>query len=99
MCNITSGPKIGGRSHFESAIKAESNNSDLLAAIGSIKKRQGKLEEAAEYQQKSYDLDPQSIIHAHRLTTLYKRTHKWDEAIHAINRAILMNPNYISNYL
>jgi len=84
--------------HLELAIESEPSNSDLLSVIGYVKRRQGKWEEAAEYLQKSSDLDPQSYQKATELFNTYENMRSWNEAIRATNRVILINPNHITPY-
>ena len=45
---------------FEAAAQKLPNNSDLLSAMGYVLRRQGKIKEAADHQQRGIELDPHS---------------------------------------
>jgi len=83
---------------FYSALKKFPNDSDLLAAIGYVKRRQGKWEEALEYLTKATDLDPQSSEKAWEtgLTARYLRN--WGVAEQYFTRSSLSNPQYFRAY-
>ena len=83
---------------LEPALKAEPSNSELLTVIGYVKRRQGKMEEAAEILQKSSDLDPQSSKKAADASFTYGALREWDEALRAVNRAIFIDPNRVDLY-
>jgi non-specific serine/threonine protein kinase len=77
---------------FYSALQEYPNDSDLLAAIGFVNRRQGTLEEALEYLKEATDLDPQSSNKAWEagITALYLRN--WGVAEQFLIRATLINP-------
>ncbi len=78
---------------FNMALEDQPNNSDLLAAVGYVKRRQGKWEEAYEYLKKSLKLDPTSLTKSYNFTSICSSLRKRREVLEECNRAIAMDPD------
>ncbi|MEE9190506.1 MAG: protein kinase [Candidatus Neomarinimicrobiota bacterium] len=77
---------------FHSALQKYPNDSDLLAAMGWVKRRQGKWEEALEYLTKATDIDPQSSDQANDAGQTARYLRNWEVAEQFLIRATLANP-------
>ncbi|UCC44965.1 MAG: protein kinase, partial [Candidatus Zixiibacteriota bacterium] len=64
---------------FERALRRQRNNSDLLAAIGYVQRRQGKWEESLESQRKAFELDPRNIVIFYGLGQTLYYMHRYRE--------------------
>jgi serine/threonine protein kinase/tetratricopeptide (TPR) repeat protein len=76
------------------AQKGQPNNSELLAAIGFVQRRQGKWEQAVTNLKKAAELDPRSKTLAYEVATTYRLMRKYDEAVYYIDRAISLAPDW-----
>lgn len=84
---------------FQLALLKNPNNSDLLAAIGYVKRRQGKHAEALKYLKKSAEIDPQSSKKAHEAGLTARLLRNWSAAEKLLIRATSINPQNIWAYL
>ena len=79
---------------YHKALEGQPNNSDLLAAIGYVQRRQGKWEEAAASLQKAFQLDPGSVVIADGLArSTLLMMHRLNDAEIVIDRALEMAPD------
>jgi serine/threonine protein kinase/tetratricopeptide (TPR) repeat protein len=79
---------------FAIAQKDQPNNSDLLAAIGYVQRRQGKFEQAVTNLKKAAELDPRSNKMAAELAFTYEVIRKYPEAEYYFDRAISLAPDW-----
>jgi TolB-like protein/Tfp pilus assembly protein PilF len=84
---------------FQLALRKNPNDSDLLAAIGYVKRRQGKHVEALEYLKKSAEIDPQSSKKAHETGLTARLLRNWGVAEQFLIRATSISPQNIWAYL
>ncbi|MCP4570267.1 MAG: protein kinase [FCB group bacterium] len=73
---------------FSKALESQPNNSELLAAIGFVHRRQGHWEEALNRLQEVYRLDPRSFQSIDPLVRTLFFMHRLDEAKQVINDAL-----------
>jgi tetratricopeptide (TPR) repeat protein len=83
---------------FAIAQKGQPNNSDLLAAIGYVQRRQGKFEQAVANVKKAAELDPRSKTLAYEVATTYRVMRKYTEAEYYSDRAIFLAPDWPAAY-
>ncbi len=84
---------------FETALKLQPNNIELLGAIGFVKRRQGKLEQALSYLKKAYDLDPGSARFARHVGSTYRSMKHYDQAENYYDHTIAISPDIPSPYI
>jgi len=78
---------------YHKALEGQPNNSDLLAAIGYVQRRQGKWAEAAVNLQKAFDLDPGSAVVADGLArSTLLMMHRLEDAERVVDRALELAP-------
>ncbi len=75
---------------FAMVQKGQPNNSDLLAAIGYVERRQGKFEEAVTNLKETVELDPRSFGQAEEVAITYRVMRKYAEA------DVLYRPSHLS---
>jgi len=83
---------------FYSVLQKQPNDSDLLAAIGFVKRRQGKYEEALEYIIRASDLDPKASQIASETGETARYLRNWSVAEQYFTRATLSNPQNSEAY-
>jgi len=81
---------------FAIARKSQPNNSVLLAGVGWVQRRQGKIEKAAVTLEKALELDPRSARIAFNLGQTFLLLRKYPEAERYFNRAISLAPDWPS---
>ncbi len=79
---------------FNIALKNQPNNSDLLAAVGYVKRRQGKWIEAYDLLRKSMKLDPTSAMKPFNYAQVCGTLGKYQEVVEVCNQVIDINPNF-----
>ena len=79
---------------FETALKLQPNNADLLNAIAAVQRRQGKLEAAAESFKKALSLDPSSHLKAFDVGLTYGMMRDFSEADRWLDRTIALAPDW-----
>jgi len=77
--------------YFISSLEKQPNNSDVLASIGYVYRRQGKLNSAITYVKKAVDLDPRAYIKTYVLTQMYAYNRMWKQAGRYSDRLLLLN--------
>jgi serine/threonine protein kinase/tetratricopeptide (TPR) repeat protein len=77
---------------FDIALRDQPNNSDVLAAVGYVKRRQGKWEEAYELLRKSLKLDPTSPLKSYNFFQTCGALRKHQEAIEECDRILEIYP-------
>ncbi len=83
---------------FAVAQQSQPNNSDLLAAIGYVQRRQGKFEQAAANQKKAAELDPRSAVKANQLGVTYLHMGRYPDAERYLARALPLSPEWAHTY-
>jgi TolB-like protein len=83
---------------FAIAQKSQPNNSDLLAAIGYVQRRQGKFEQALANIKKASELDPLSQGKAKAVGDSYNIMRNYPEAERYYERAISLAPDIPGRY-
>ncbi len=83
---------------FYSALQNSPNDSELLAGIGAVKRRQGKWEEAFPYLKRVTDLDPQSSQKAFEIGGTANMLRNLEVAEQFLTRATLINPQNVWAY-
>ncbi len=79
--------------HFALAQKKQPMNTQILEGIAYVKRRQGKLDEAATCLKLATEVDPLSPRIALELGTTYLLIRKYQEAERLYDRAIFLNPD------
>ncbi|MGH8004874.1 MAG: tetratricopeptide repeat protein, partial [Limisphaerales bacterium] len=83
---------------FAIAQKGQPNNSDLLAAISYVQRRQGKFEQALTNIQKAAELDPRSSKKAFEAGNTCRFIRNYPEAERYYDRAISIAPDWAEAY-
>ncbi|MFQ5864891.1 MAG: protein kinase [bacterium] len=83
---------------FAIARKQQPNNSELIAAIGFVQRRQGKWEQSIKNMKKAFELDPRSSRMAINLGHIYQFLRKYSEAECYYDRAISLAPDIAEWY-
>jgi TolB-like protein/Tfp pilus assembly protein PilF len=78
---------------FALALEHQPNNSELLEAIGYVKRRQGRWEEGVKYLRKAAELDPLNYGKCEAVTGTYMRMREWIEAERFNNRGLILSPD------
>ncbi len=84
---------------FAIAEKFRSNDSRLLLGIGSVQRRQGKMELAAQSMDKALQIDPRSSEVVYNAAQTYTLLRKYPEAIRLMDRTIFLTPEVINRYV
>jgi serine/threonine-protein kinase len=84
---------------FEIALEQAPNNSELLAAVGYIKRRLGNWEESYEQQKRAIEFDPASVNKRLNFVGTLFHMRKFDEAELYLNHNISLFPDYAYAYL
>lgn len=84
--------------HFALAREKQPQNAAILEGIAYVKRRQGKVEEAASYLEQAAEIDPRSLSIAYNLAGTYIMRRKYEKAEYWYNRALFLNPDYVSTY-
>ncbi|HEY6191189.1 MAG TPA: protein kinase [Bacteroidota bacterium] len=80
---------------FALAAKVRPNDSQLLMSIGSVKRRQGKFEEAAASMTKGMELDPRSSEVIYNAAQTYALMRNYAEAEKLIERSVSITPDLL----
>jgi TolB-like protein/Tfp pilus assembly protein PilF len=78
---------------YYKALEGQPNNSELLASIAYVQRRQGKWAEAAENLQKAFQLDPASVDFAEGLCRTFFYMHRPIDAEIVIDRSLELAPD------
>lgn len=79
--------------NYEDALQELPNDAELVASIGFVKRRQGRLEEAARHQVEGFELDPRNAIYARNLAQTFRAMRRFDEALGYLESAIALTTN------
>jgi len=74
------------------------NNSGILMAIGSIRRRQGRLEEALDNMKRAFELSPLSAEIAKNIAGTYRLLRRYPEVERWCDRSITIAPNQLEAY-
>ena len=77
---------------FEKAMEVLGENSELLASIGYVKRRQGRMKEAVNYLTKAFKLDPRVPVFAHNLAETKLLLRNYPDTEHILDLAISLDP-------
>jgi eukaryotic-like serine/threonine-protein kinase len=80
---------------FALAEKVRPNDNQLLLSIGSVQRRQGKIEQAAATMTKAMELDPRSSEIIYNAAQTYTLLRNYPEADKLIDRAISITPDLL----
>jgi tetratricopeptide (TPR) repeat protein len=83
---------------FTTALKSLPNQSEVLAAIAYIERRQGRFEESIETLSKAIELNPQNVILSGNQCFTHIFVREYREAERIINRAISIAPDEAYGY-
>jgi serine/threonine protein kinase/tetratricopeptide (TPR) repeat protein len=78
---------------FEKALKADPNSALACYGIAAVRRRQGRMQEAAEYFRKALDLDPRSQNLASQYAETCQLVRDYDNALRLIDQAIRLDPS------
>ncbi|UCF05239.1 MAG: protein kinase [bacterium] len=84
--------------HFYKVQKQRPGNGDANAAIGYIKRRQGKWEESLRYFERALKINPRSYVNCHQLGETYIAMRRYDEAETYVDRALSLVPGIRGSY-
>jgi serine/threonine-protein kinase len=79
---------------FDLALRGQPNNSDVLFAIGAVRRRQGRWEEAIANFRKAADLDPRSGINFYNLGETYYLVRDYASARRYVDRSVILAPDW-----
>ncbi len=79
--------------NFEKALRDQPNNSELLAAIGYVKRRQGKWDEAVVSLSHARQLNPLSLTIVRELVGTYMRRHELNQGLQVTEDALQLMPD------
>ncbi len=83
--------------HFNKVLKQRPGDSDANSAIGFIKRRQGKWEEALRHSERAFKVNPRSyMVNLDNLGNTLIKMRCYDEAEKYIDRALLLAPGSLS---
>jgi len=88
----------GALDQFAIARKSQPNNSEILAWIGYVQRRQGKFEEALANIKRACELDPRSGKLAEEVGLTFEILRRYSEAERYYNRAVSLAPDYQESY-
>ncbi|MFH1374138.1 MAG: protein kinase [bacterium] len=81
---------------FNQVLEQQPNNSEVLAAIGYVQRRQGKWQEAADNLKKAVEIDPHSQGLAMGLATTLSAMGESKELIRALDKSLSLRPDAAS---
>ncbi|MCJ7565467.1 MAG: tetratricopeptide repeat protein [Candidatus Aminicenantes bacterium] len=85
--------------HLSLALEKQPKNSDILAYIAYVKRRQGKIEETLANLKKALEISPRSLDINSNLGDTYFLSRNYIEGERLYKRAISIFPDYISPYI
>jgi non-specific serine/threonine protein kinase len=83
---------------FEIARRHQPNDTHLLEGMAYVRRRQGKMEQAAADLERAVELDPRSALLAYENAVTYMRLRKYSEAVRHAERAIFLRPEWVLPY-
>ena len=84
---------------LELALEKQPKNSEILATIAYIKRRQGKLDETVLNLKRALDIDPRSIEISLNMGNTYNLLRDYVEAERYYKRAISLSPDHLGLYI
>lgn len=84
---------------FMIALKSQPNNSELIAAIAGVQRRQGQLDQAIINYIKAFELDPRSNIRAFDVGLAYGLKRNYSEAMRYLDNSIAIAPDWPMAYI
>lgn len=84
--------------HFYKAQKGLKDNSDVLAGISFVQRRQGKYEQSVATLKKAIELDPRASVNAYEIGQSYFFMRDYAESERYINQAISLSPDLSDAY-
>ena len=85
--------------HLSFALEKQPKNSDILARIAYVKRRQGKLDENVAYLRKALEINPRSVDLTRNLADTYFLKRNYIEGERFYKLAFSFSPDYISSYI
>ncbi len=79
--------------NYEDALRELPNDSELVASIGFVKRRQGRMEEAVAHQVAGFELDPRNAIYARNIAQTYRAMRRFDESVRYSESSIALTTN------
>jgi len=81
------------------ALEKQPRNSEVLAYIAYVKRRQGKLDETVSYLKKALEIEPRSMDITSNMGDTYYLLRDYIEGERYYKRAISLFPDYLSSYI
>ncbi len=85
----------GAMREFDAARSEEPANAELLWAIGSVQRRQGRFEEALESFRRAADLDPRNHLFVFETGGTLNMLRRIDEALVYVDQAVALAPDWL----
>jgi serine/threonine-protein kinase len=89
----------GALREFETALRRQPGNAELLQAIGYVERRQGRWEESTAHFVEGLRYDPRSGVRNFDIGDNYLMMRRFPEAEHYLNRAIVLSPDWPNPYV
>jgi serine/threonine protein kinase/tetratricopeptide (TPR) repeat protein len=83
---------------FETALKLQPSNSDVIVGIASVRRRQGRASEALEHFLKAIEVDPRATTAHYNVGETYGLLRRYAEADRSYSRAMSLAPDWIYPY-
>ena len=83
---------------FEIVLEKQPKNSEALAYIGYVQRRQGNFKYTISYLKKALEVDPRSSLTAYNIGFTLYFIGNYEEAEYFYNKAISLNPDFIHPY-
>lgn len=85
-------------SQFKITLEKQPKNSEALALIGYVQRRQGNFNAAISYLKKALEVDPRSSLTAFNIGSTYSFIRNYKEAEHFFNMASSLSPDFFHPY-
>jgi len=79
--------------NYQDALRELPNDAELVASIGFVKRRQGKMLEAVEHQIAGFELDPRNSIYARNIAQTFRAMRRFDDAVRYLESSIALTTN------
>jgi TolB-like protein/Tfp pilus assembly protein PilF len=84
---------------FETALRRQPGNAELLEAIGLVERRQGRWEQSTAHLIEGLRYDPRSGMRNFEVGDNYSSMRRYPEAMHYLDRAIALSPDWPNPYV
>ena len=84
---------------FETALRLQPSNSELLQAMGYVERRRGRWEASLDRFVEALRLDPRSGVRTFDVGDNYFSLHRFSEADHYFDRAMTLSPDWANPYV